>query len=273
MSGPPCAPTSSSPHLQVDDVLLNCENTTTALESLAAAAGVAARDAKVAVTSIEWAELERHPDPVRALSHVAAERLGRGLGGFSAVRYFHGTRTRDPATFRRRGLLPLGAALEDIWRELREIGADRLGAPDFARLRAEIEGGGGGDGGGLYRLRTPELIHQGPFGEYVREHFLRPEELGSHDYLGAPELIEDIAHAAHELNGVDLLGVYVEATKPCIVAFDVPVKDETDAVGAACWYLWAAARDELTRNACGGFDGRGVAVPPAAIRDVEIVND
>lgn len=39
---------------------------------------------------------------------------------------------------------------------------------------------------------------------------------------------------------------------------------------AACWYLWAAARGELTRYACGGFDGHGVAVPPAAIREVEI---
>lgn len=138
-----------------------------------------------------------------------------------------------------------------------EIGADQLRAADFDTLRAEIERGGGGDGGYLYRLKTPTVMHHGPFGEYVREHFLRPQELSSHDYLRTPELIEDVAHAAHDLYGADLLGAYTAATKPCIVAFDMPHDDDTDAIEATCWYLRAAARGEATRNACGGFDGPG----------------
>jgi hypothetical protein len=225
-----------------------------------------------ALTAIDWTDLERHDDPERALPQVAAERLGLRLGGFSEVRYFHGTRTRDADSFRSRGLLPLGAALEEIWRELREIGADRLSETEFESLRTEIEGNGGGDGGRLYRLKTPALLHHGPFGEYVREHFLHPHELSSHDYLRTPELVEDIAHAAHEVFNVDLLGTYTAATRPCIVAFDMPVDDDGPAVEAACWYLWAAARGERTRNACGGFDGRGVGVPLTAIRNVEIVD-
>ena len=253
-------------------VLLNCASTATALDSLAAAARVPPRDVQAALRSIECAELERHDDPVRALPHLASEWVGRRLGAFSQVRYFHGTRTRDPDSFRRRGLLPLGAVLEDIWRELRDIGAEHMGAEDFDLLRAEVERGDGGDGGGLYRLKTPALMHHGPFAEYVREHFLRPQELSSHDYLRTPELIEDIAYAAQDLRGVDLLGAYTAATKPCIVAFDMPLEHDTNAVEATCWYLWAAARGELTRYACGGFDGHGVAVPPASIRDVEIVD-
>lgn len=253
-------------------MLLSCANVTTALESLAAAAGVPSHDVHSVLTSIEWTDLEQHDDPERSLPQLAAERLGRPLGGFSAVRYFHGTRTRNPKSFRTRGLLPLGAALEDIWRELREIGADQLGEAEFDALRTEIEGNGGGDGGRLYRLKTPALLHHGPFGEYVREHFLCPQELSSHDYLRTPELVEDIAHAAHEVFGVDLLSAYAAVTRPCIVAFDMPTSDDGPAVEAACWYLWAAARGGVTRAACGGFDGQGIVVPPTAIHDVEIVD-
>lgn len=115
-----------------------------------------------------------------------------------------------------------------------KIGADRLRSTDFATLRAEIERGGGGDGGRLYRLKTPALMHHGPFGEYVREHLLRSHELSSHDYLRTPELLEDIAHAARDVFGADLLGAYTAATKPCIVAFDMPLDDDADAVAATC---------------------------------------
>jgi hypothetical protein len=40
----------------------------------------------------------------------------------------------------------------------------------------------------------------------------------------------------------------------------------------ACWYLWAAAMGEVTRNACGGYDGHGAAVPPPAISYVEVID-
>ena len=110
------------------------------------------------------------------------------------------------------------------------MAGERTRRPDFnarrsARRRASL---------------TFALLHYGPFGEYVREHFLHPHELSSHDY------------------GVDLLGACTAGTRPSIVAFDIPVDDNGPAVEAACWYLWAAAKDELTRNACGGFDGQGV---------------
>lgn len=251
-------------------VLLSCANTASALKALTAVTGASSRAVQSAITTINWADLEIDDQPVRALPRLAAQRLGRNLSGFTEVRYFHGTRTSDPNTFRQRGLLPLGARLEDIWHELRDIGSGVLSPDQFAALRAEMESGRGGDGGWQYRLKTSALMHHGPFGEYVREHFLRPGDLSNHDYLRTPELIDDIALAAHDLFGVDLLDEYTAATKPYIVAFDMPVDDDADAVEAACWYIWAAARCDVSRNACGGFDGEGVAVPASAIRAVEM---
>jgi hypothetical protein len=255
-------------------VLMTCESVQTAVRSLAAVTSLPADEVDAAVTSVPRRDVDRDDDPVRALPRLVAERLGRQLGGFTEVRYFHGTRTSDPGRFRRDGLLPLGERLDEIWRELREVGADLLSAEQFAALRADIESGAGGDGGWQYRTKAPYELHHGPYGEYVREHFLRHEELSAHDYLRTPEIVEDIAIAADDTYGVDLLAAYTAATRACIVSFDMPVDDEGEAraVRAACWYVWAAAHGEVTRDACGGFDGHGVPVPAAAIREVALVD-
>lgn len=257
----------------MNGVLMNCGSLEAAVASLATAAGRSADELHANVTSIDSRDLERRSDPVRALPELVAERLGCDLGGFTEVRYFHGTRTRDAGSFQRDGILSLGDRLEKIWSELGAVGAEMLSAEHFLALREKIECGGGG--GWHYQLKTPALMHHGPFAEYVREHFMRPSDLSAHDYLRTPEIVEDIANAAHVEYGIDLLAAYTAATRACIVSFDQPVADadaEARAIVAACWYVRAAASGEVTRHACGGFDGHGISVAPAAVRDVVFVD-
>ena len=257
---------------QDERMLLNCTSSTTTINALAEAASASPSEVLAAVCAVTYDELAASGDPIRALPGLAAERLGlEAITGFSHVRYFHGSRTPDPAGYLRLGLLPLPDVLESLWDGLRRVGADLLSASEFGELRKFIEAGGGGHFGGLYRLKTTEAMGFGPFGEYVRAHFLRPSEVTSHDYLGTPEIVEDIAIVAKERFGVDLLPAYAAAAVPCIVAFDMPVEDGSRAVCAACWYVRAAADGALTSNASGGFDGYGVPVPAAAIRKVEII--
>jgi hypothetical protein len=251
-------------------MLLSCASNAVALDSLARVTGVGADDVLAAVRSIEREDLNRDEHSGHALLRALERRLERPITGFSSVHYFHGTRIRDPGQIRKRGLLPLGEIVDELWRELNVLLADQADI-DLDQLRAEIENGGGGDGGRLYRMKTLGLMHHGPFGEYVREHFLRPSELSNHDYLRTPELIEDISNAASELIGVGLLDAFTAVTRPCIVTFEVPLNDDSAAAQACCWYVWAAVRGVLTREACGGFDGQGVGVPPEAIRGVDFV--
>jgi hypothetical protein len=228
------------------------------------------------VRSIADAELTaRQRDPRHELPRLVAERLGLGaITGFEQVRYFHGTRTLDPESYRRRGLLPLPEVLEDIWDGLGEVAADLLSTSDLGQLREFIEAGGGGHGGYQYRSKTTDWTQHGPFGEYIREHFLRPHEVTAHDYLRTPELVEDIAYVAADCFGVDLLARFSACATPCIVVFEMPVVDEESAVSAACWYVHAAANGEATTiNARGGFHGDGVGVPAAAIRCVEVIDE
>lgn len=253
---------------------MTCESLRAAVGSLAATFSASAEAIEDVVRSIGRPEIDRSDDPAAALPRLVAERVGREAAGVTKIRYFHGTRVCEPDSFHRNGLLPLGARLDDIWSELTKVGAGVLSGRQFGDLRAAIDSGGGGDGGRQYRTKVTDALHHGPFGEYVREHYFRPGELSSHDYLRTPEIIEDIALAACDFYGVDLLAAYSAATRPCIVTFDIPVRDAQDAVraiAAACWYVWSAARDEVTRDACGGFDGRGVPVPPDAVRAVTFV--
>jgi hypothetical protein len=56
----------------------------------------------------------------------------------------------------------------------------------------EIEHGGGGHYGVLYRLKTSTPEQGGPFGQLVRAVLLNPKATGQVDYLRVPETVEDI---------------------------------------------------------------------------------
>lgn len=116
-------------------------------------------------------------------------------------------------------------------------------------------------------MKTGDLIHHGPFAELVRDVHLNPPETGSHDYLGCPEIVEDIASS---FTGVDLRSRYLDASTSALVKF-WSTEAPPDVVGTALWYAYARVRgDSLSRNACWGFSGDGKAIPPADITAVEL---
>jgi hypothetical protein len=254
-------------------VLLDCTSYETTVRALASAAGRVEADVAEAIESVPSSELEASDDPVRALAPLAAVRLRvSGFAGFTQIRYFHGTRTVDPARFRERGLLPVPEVVELLWDDLRRIGAEVLDGGSFDRLRGAMEAGEAGHFAWLYATKTRERMHHGPYGTLVREEHLRPGELSNHDYLAAPELAEDIIITAKEVLGVDLRTPYVAATASYLVAFDVAATRVERAVPAACWYVRARQHGGLSRWSSWGFDGHGVAVPASAIRSVERVD-
>lgn len=254
-------------------VLLDCTSYEIALRALASAAGREEADVAEAIESVSSSELGASDDPARALAPLAAARLGVcGFAGFTQIRYFHGTRTVEPARFRKRGLLPVPEVVELMWDDLRRIGVDVLDGPGFDRLRGLMDAGEAGHFAWLYATKTRERMHHGPYGTLVREEHLRPGELSNHDYLAAPELAEDIIITAGEVLGIDLRTPYLEATASYLVAFDVAATRVEGAVSAACWYVRARQGGGLSRWSSWGFDGHGVAVPASAIRTVERVD-
>jgi hypothetical protein len=147
---------------------------------------------------------------------------------------------------------------------------DECSLVTWAKFRAWIEEGGGGHEGWLYRTKSVDEGHHGPYGVLVRETFFDPKSVGQYDYLGCPEIIQDISWCFQEYRQIDLEARFRAASKPVIVSFRSRSCRE-GLVRAALWYVFTMVRDgELTSNANECYEGNG---QPVGHLDVLAVDD
>lgn len=239
--------------------------------------GAPAEDVVAAIEAVVFADLAAGDgDPWRALPDMVGRTLGvPELRRLERTRFFHGTRSIDASRYRRDGLLPLDRALEAVWGDLRQVGRDLLDGAQFDELRRRVGRGEPGHSAWLYAEKVGRAMHHGPWAVLVRDDLLCTAELGSHESLRVPEIVEDIALSAQELFHVPLLEAYEAAARPCIVVFDMPDERWETSVRSACWYVRAHLDGGLSHNTTsgGGFCGNGAVVPAAAIVDVELLTD
>jgi hypothetical protein len=255
---------------------LDCHDYHVALASLADAIGTTPSNLANALGEYDESRLEsRDEDPWALMPRDVLEEFGADVdavtGRFDGACYFHGTRALDPEAFKRRGILPLDQMVEELWATLRELAGEEITDQDWDSFRSSVETGAGGHDGSLYRLKTGGRIHYGPFGLVVRETFLDPGSTGSHDYLGCPEIVQDVARCYASATGGGLERRFCDAAKPCIVKFRSANCRPGD-VKAALWYAFTKLRDgEITSSANYSFDGGGDPVPADDVVDVEII--
>lgn len=255
---------------------LDCHDYEAALASLAEAIGTTSSKLATALGAYDGSRLENSAeDPWEVMPREVLEQFGVGVKAvaarFDGGYYFHGTRAVDPEAFRGRGILPLDQMVEELWATLRKLAGEEISNEDWDSVRSSVEAGAGGHDGFLYRLKTGGQIHFGPFGLVIRETFLEPASTGSHDYLGCPEIVQDIARCYASAHGGNLEQRFRTATKPCIVKFRSTNCRSGD-VKAALWYAFTKLRDgEITSSANYSFDGAGNPVPAEDVVDVEII--
>jgi hypothetical protein len=255
---------------------LDCHDYDAALASLAEAIGTMSSKLATALGEYDESRLENSAeDPWEVMPREVLERFRVGVEAvaarFDGAYYFHGTRAVDPEAFRRRGILPLDQMVEELWATLRKLAGDEISNEEWDSVRGSVEAGAGGHDGHLYRLKTGGRIHFGPFGLVIREAFLAPASTGSHDYLGSPEIVQDIARCYASAHGGNLEERFCTAAKPCIVKFRSTNCRSGD-VKAALWYAFTRLRDgEITSSANYSFDAAGNPVPAEDVVDVEII--
>ena len=255
---------------------LDCHDSEAALASLAEAIGTTPTKLATALGEYDESRLEsRAEDPCALMPRDVLEQFGADVdavtGRFDGACYFHGTRALDPEAFKRRGILPLDQMVEELWATLSDLAGEEITDQDWDSFRSSVETGAGGHDGSLYRLKTGGRIHYGPFGLVVRETFLDPGSTGSHDYLGCPEIVQDVARCYASATGGGLERRFCDAAKPCIVKFRSADCRPGD-VKAALWYAFTKLRDgEITSSANYSFDGGGDPVPADDVVDVEVI--
>jgi hypothetical protein len=251
-------------------VYLDCQNVDTALTSFATACRrpVAAVAEAVLSHGANWTEYE--PRLVASGPREMFRRLDLTSAdvSFEGAYYFHGSRVFDRARFAEEGILPLGQVIDRLWTSLHTLVADTVTEADWRQLRADIEAGGGGHSGSLYRLKTNGSGRLGgPYALLARQHHL-PRD-GHHNYLAIPEIVEDIARCC----GLDLAERFRAATTPCIVKFRTASMN-ADVLNAGFWYIHGMLHDGMPGwLAQCDYDGRGKPVLQDEVVAVELIDN
>jgi len=251
-------------------IFLDCHDQRTALTTLSGIVGVAPDRLSGAIRGFDDAALDHcDEDPAIVMPREVLESLGVDIAStcFAGAHYFHGTRTTDPDAFQRCGILPLDAAIEQIWTTLHDLVRGECSPVQWEEFRQSVERDAGGHDGFLYRLKTRDQLHHGPHAVLVRDILLDASAHGGHDYLKCPEIVQDIARCYRSASGVDLETRFRAASVPCIVTFRLTRIDPARAIAAACWYLHGDGRANVTMN---GFIGEGSGVPAEDVLAVEV---
>lgn len=91
-----------------------------------------------------------------------------------------------------KGIQPLDDALDGIWRLLFKVFEESEHFKNLNDLRnSDVPNF-------QYRLRVGKPFHCGPYAMLVREAAFRAGEIGNHDYLVVPEIVQDICRGYEE---------------------------------------------------------------------------
>ena len=179
------------------------------------------------------------------------------------VNWFHLTRTTKENEFND-GIIPLGASLERIWSTLIDIVNDVVIKNNLKLLK------GNGVPNSLYQMKHNNLFHWGPYAVLVKETAFRSSI--QHDYLGMPEIIEDICNGYEEKYSESIINIYESSLVPKIVKFKSNKRVDTGCIEAALYYAYEAARGNPPSSNCiTCFDSKGVKIEPESIISVTTV--
>lgn len=250
-------------------LVLDCESRESAFRTLADILGVSVESlrAELAAIDLEAAYangvVDGHPD--EALWALLTKDLSITPGALDEVRWFHICRVLPSTTFEQ-GILPLTEALEGVWRTFDEVFAGTPHGANLKTLRKE------GVPNFQYELKVGKPYLAGPFGMLVRESAFRAREMGNHDYLRIPEIMEDICDGYSERFGDPILAALQAALVPCIVKFR-STRTSPTYLSSAARYLYDIEQGEsLTMWSNHVFDGQNKAVPFEDILGVEFVS-
>jgi hypothetical protein len=246
---------------------IDCESYESALASLAGVYRASIADIKDYLSKFDLDSEYEKSSKDNYSGDILQTKFGQKFGGpqhsVTGISWFHLTRTLDGATFSE-GILPLGAALPKVWDILVSIPKN-----EGKRLRLE-ELRTNGVPNYQYQLKVPNALHHGPYAMLVRESAFNASEMWNHDYLGLPEIIEDICQGYEEKFKESIEEEIKTALRPCIVKFEDRSDTRTDVIGPVLQYCYCKGRNEelhIHTNTC--FDGEGEAVPFEAIQRID----
>lgn len=245
--------------------ILDCESGASAFESLCVGFSCSKETLTNVLLSLDIEDVYRkHGDEI----NVVAERylydyVVANIGNhkpLTSVCWFHLTRTNKGNEFKD-GILPLGESLDMVWEMILNVIQD-----DKVRKELSLMWEAGDVGNSLYDMKSKESSCWGPYAMLVKDIAFCPQKLSLHDYLGMPEIIEDICKGYEERHGDSILGICQKNLTPKIVKFRSSFYLDKSCLEAAICYVYTYIRGlEPSRGAVMDFDGKGIGIQPEDI--------
>jgi len=247
--------------------ILNCENLDRTLASLSSILHLKTetiiRDLLDTDLEKEYTEKTIDEEPSKYL--LTCFKKKRQISTeYDGTYWFHITRVKEGTLFKN-GILPLGQMLPDI--ESFIEGLSRGIVPRENQSNHQTP-----QYADLFSLKTEDSLHWGPFAFLVRETALTKPDI-NYDYLGKPEIVEDIIRSKYANIQNDLLESFEKNTVPCIVKFKSD-DNRPKHLGTSLYYVYLRLKNmqlSTYSNTC--YDGEGTPVDPDDICGIEFLYD
>jgi len=251
---------------------LDCETGDSTIASFCGCFGCEEADFTDALKSIDIEELYSDSDTMpeesseEYLLNYIVEKFGEP-GESDSICWFHLTRTLSDNEFSE-GVLPLSQAKDFIWETLFSIFE---GTVIEQRLRSMKESG---VDDGAYNLKIDDPVHSGPYGILVLDTAFHSEEIGQHDYLAFPEIIEDICTGYWTQYDEKIYDEVEDALSPCVIKFQEDAVADQGAIEAALYfaYRYANGLDVSGASIC-CYDGKDEAVSYEDILSIDFLEE
>ncbi len=248
-------------------ITLDCESRDATLGSLSHIYEVPEQDieAFLKVTDLKrhYAKGEPQHPCDRELTLLFERALGCVPSAIDRVFWFHLTRAKHDADFTS-GIFPLNEALPRVWDMIWEIFRGTEHEAPLRRFREK------GVPNFQYGLKVGKPLHAGPYAMLVRDSAFRSHEMGNHDYLRLPEIVEDICNGYHDASGVVIHDEVCASLIPYVVKFWSRNRTDKGCVESAMYYLYCTAHgEELSIDASTCFDGENCPIPREQIVKIE----
>lgn len=255
--------------------VLDCESIDSTYDSLGRLFDVQRETLELTLDKIDLGGYPGYPVPTeKYLFDLVGQKLSpKNPIFFDRICWFHLTRTLEMNAFED-GILPLGEQINSIWEFLYTLLDGKLSRAEWDDFRANEMALSENHYAYLYRMKTGDPAYWGPYALLIKDTAFKPNELHNHDYFRVPEIVEDVCIVLQELHGMDLLPVFLEKTKPCIVKFvDDDVKSYC--LEAALYHLYHLRKGDgcaPLSNCSISFDGKGKTIPKERIFKREFPN-
>ena len=248
-------------------IFLDCESRDTALDSVSAVYSVSRSDIEEFLRTLDLDKHYAEVDPPRTADQELAllfeAQFKCSAAPLDKVFWFHLTRAQSNTDFND-GIQPLETALARIWETIFAVFASTHHEKNLRILKSDMVPNS------AYNLKIGKSVHGGPYAMLVREAAFRAEEMGNHDYLWLPEIMEDICNGYHKAYGEVIHDDLYHALTPYIVKFWSQKQISKSCIEVAMYYLYCTAHGQklsIDANTC--YDGGNSSVPREQITKVE----